>query len=125
MGGVVDVVVGYTGGRKENPTYQNIMDATEAFIVEFDPSVISYEEILDEWATQHAPFYPSSCQYRSAIWYCNDKQRDAAQNKIEELGKGGQRKVYVDLEPVTAFYRGEEYHQDFLEKQMSARAPMF
>mmetsp|Transcript_27469 Transcript_27469/g.57318 ORF Transcript_27469/g.57318 Transcript_27469/m.57318 type:complete len:118 (-) Transcript_27469:220-573(-) len=51
MGGVADVVVGYTGGKKENPTYQNIMDATEAFMVEFDPSIISYEEILDEWQT--------------------------------------------------------------------------
>ncbi len=42
------MIVGYTGGQKKNPTYQNIMDATEAFIVEFDPSVISYEEILHE-----------------------------------------------------------------------------
>lgn len=44
----MDVVVGYTGGKERNPTYQNIMDATEAFLVEFDPSVISYERILDE-----------------------------------------------------------------------------
>mmetsp|Transcript_36751 Transcript_36751/g.79328 ORF Transcript_36751/g.79328 Transcript_36751/m.79328 type:complete len:126 (+) Transcript_36751:304-681(+) len=125
MGGVADVVVGYTGGKKENPTYQNIMDATEAFMVEFDPSIISYEEILDEWADQHAPYYPSKCQYRSAVFYCSDSQRNAAKKKIEELGKDGQRKVYVDLEPVSKFYRGEEYHQDFLEKQMSARAPTF
>ena len=115
----------YTGGKQKNPTYQNIMDATEAFTVEFDPSVVSYEEILDEWAAQHAPYYPSKCQYRSVIWYTNEEQRGAAQKKIEELSKGGQRKVYVDLEPVTTFYRGEEYHQDFLEKQMSARAPQF
>jgi len=47
MGGVVDVVVGYTGGKGKNPTYQNIMDATEAFLVEFDPTVISYKSILD------------------------------------------------------------------------------
>mmetsp|Transcript_19589 Transcript_19589/g.35242 ORF Transcript_19589/g.35242 Transcript_19589/m.35242 type:complete len:126 (+) Transcript_19589:236-613(+) len=125
MGGVADVVVGYTGGKKENPTYQNIMDATEAFMVEFDPSLISYEEILDEWADQHAPYYPSKCQYRSAVFYSSDAQRNAAQKKIEELGKDGQRKVCVDLEPVSKFYRGEEYHQDFLEKQMSARAPTF
>lgn len=42
------MVVGYTGGKQKNPTYQNIMDATEAFLVEFDPNVISYEQILDE-----------------------------------------------------------------------------
>lgn len=101
------------------------MDATEAFMVEFDPSIISYEEILNEWAHQHQPYYPSKCQYRSAIFYCNDEQLAAAQKKIEELRKGGSRKVYVDLEPVSTFYMAEEYHQDFLEKQMSARAPRF
>ena len=57
----MDVVVGYTGGRQKNPTYSNIMDSTEAFLVEFDPSVISYEAILDEvssvlviWASYYA-----------------------------------------------------------------------
>jgi peptide methionine sulfoxide reductase MsrA len=98
------------------------MDATEAFLIEFDPTVITYEEILDEWADMHAPFYPTKCQYRSAIFYSNEKQRDAAKSKIEKLGKGGQRKVYVDIEPVSAFYRAEEYHQDFLDKQTSSYA---
>jgi len=125
MGGVADCIVGYTGGKQKNPTYQNIMDTTEAFMVEFDPSVVSYEEILDEWASQHAPFYPSKGQYRSAIFYCNEEQRNAAQQKVEELSNGGKRTVCVDIEPVSEFYRGEEYHQDFMEKQMSARAPQF
>ena len=66
----------------------------------------------------HAPFYPSKCQYRSAIFYCNEEQRETANQKIQELGKNGTRKVYVDLEPVSSFYRAEEYHQNFLEKQM-------
>lgn len=101
------------------------MDATEAFMIEFDPSIITYEEILDEWAEQHAPYYPSKCQYRSVIWYGNEEQRDKAQTKIEQLSKGGERKVYVDLEPITTFYKAEEYHQNFLEKQTSARSPMF
>jgi len=125
MGGVADCVVGYTGGKRENPTYQNMKDTTEAFMVEFDPSIISYEKILDEWADQHAPYYPSKCQYRSAIFYCSEEQRHAGLKKIEELGNGGTRKVCVDLEPVSTFYRGEEYHQDFLQKQVSARAPQF
>ena len=102
------------------------MDATEAFMIEFDPSRITYEEILDEWADQHAPYYPSSkCQYRSAIWFGNEDQHEKAKNKIEQLSKGGERKVYVDLEPITTFYKAEEYHQNFLEKQTSARSPMF
>ena len=78
MGGVVSCVVGYTGGKKLNPTYQNILDATEVFMVEFNPEIISYEEILDEWSAQHAPFYPSKCQYKSAIWYTSDEQKKAA-----------------------------------------------
>ncbi|KAL7490265.1 hypothetical protein ACHAW6_016027 [Cyclotella cf. meneghiniana] len=117
MGGVVDVVVGYTGGKGKNPTYQNIMDATEAFLVEFDPTVISYKIILDAWADIHAPYYPSKTQYRSAIFYCSEEQRVKANEKIQELGRNGSRKVYVDLEPVSLFYKAEEYHQDFLDKQ--------
>jgi len=100
------------------------MDATEAYMVEFDPSIISYEKILDAWA-ENAPFYPSKCQYRSAIFYCSEEQLATAQRTIDDLTKGGQRKVYVDLEPVTTFYRAEEYHQDFLDKQTSARVPRF
>ena len=57
MGGVVDVVVGYTGGSKKNPTYQNIMDATEAVLVEYDPSIISYEKILNEVELCHIYFH--------------------------------------------------------------------
>ena len=72
----------------------------------------------------HAPFYPSKTQYRSAIFYKSQEQHDAARKKIEELGMGG-RSVFVDLEPVTTFYRAEEYHQDFLDKQMFARSPKF
>jgi peptide-methionine (S)-S-oxide reductase len=110
----------YTGGKQKNPTYQNIMDSTEAYMVEFDPSIVSYEKILDAWADQLAPFYPSNCQYRSAIFYSGEEQLHAAVRKIDELSRGGQRKVYVDLEQVSAFYRAEEYHQDFLEKHMSS-----
>lgn len=120
MGGIADVVVGYTGGEQPNPTYQNIMDTTEAVMVEFNPDVISYEEILDEWAAMHAPYYPSKRQYRSAIFYQNEGQQKAALAKVEALGCGGERKVFVDVEPVSAFYRGEEYHQDFLDKQTSS-----
>jgi len=91
------------------------MDATEAFLIEFDPTVITYEEILDEWADMHAPFYPTKCQYRSAIFYSNEKQRDAAKSKIEKLGKGGQRKVYVDIEPVSAYEQIMQYTVEILK----------
>jgi len=122
---VKDCIVGYTGGKEKNPTYQAIKDSTESFMVEFDPEAISYAQILDVWSDQHAPYYPSSCQYRSAIFYTNDEQKVAAEKKVVELSKGGTRKVYVGVEPASAFYKGEEYHQDFLDKQTSARSPMF
>ncbi|KAL7522650.1 hypothetical protein ACHAWX_007349 [Stephanocyclus meneghinianus] len=96
------------------------MDATEAFLVEFDPTVISFKIILDAWADMHAPYYPSKTQYRSAIFYCSEEQRVTANEKIQELGRNGSRKVYVDLEPVSLFYKAEEYHQDFLDKQRCA-----
>lgn len=120
MGGIADVVVGYTGGKQPNPTYQNIMDTTEAVMVEFNPDVISYEEILNEWAGMHAPFYPSKGQYRSAIFYQNEEQQKVAEAKVAALGRDGERNVFVDVEPVSTFYRGEEYHQDFLDKQSSS-----
>lgn len=72
-----------------------------------------------------APYYPSKCQYKSAVWYTTDKQRISVEKKVEELSKGGERKVYVDIKPINAFYRAEEYHQDFLEKQTGARAPIW
>lgn len=123
--GIADVVVGYSGGNKLNPTYRNIMDATEAVLVEFNPELISYEDILDEWARMHEPYYPSGTQYRSAIFYRNEEQQRVAMAKVDSLGRGGEKKVYVDVEPVSAFYRGEEYHQDFLEKQSGSRTLRF
>eukprot|EP00957_Ditylum_brightwellii_P188094 14320032-Ditylum_brightwellii.AAC.1 len=78
MDGVVRTVVGYTGGSEPNPTYSNIKDATEAILVEFDPSVVSYEDILLEWSKQHSPYFPQKTQYRSAIFYRTEEQRALA-----------------------------------------------
>jgi peptide-methionine (S)-S-oxide reductase len=122
MEGVKRTVVGYTGGVESSPTYTAIKDSTEAIMVEFDPDIVSYEAILDEWAKSHAPFFPQKCQYRSAIFYNSEEQREAALRVIGKLqSKNEERKVYADVEPVSAFYRAEEYHQDFLNKQKSAR----
>jgi len=115
--------VGYTGGTQPNPTYQNIKDATEAVLVEYDPALISYESILKEWSKQHHPFMPQKCQYRSAIFVKNVEERLIAEKVVKELGasKGSGLKVYTDIEEAGAFYRAEEYHQDFLNKQSSSR----
>lgn len=124
MEGVKRVVVGYTGGVEAFPTYSAIKDSTEAVLIEFDPSAISYEKILDFWAQSHSPFFPQKCQYRSAIWYRNEEQKAAAESVIANLQnkRGEGKKVYADVEPIGSFYRAEEYHQDFLNKQTAARA---
>jgi len=126
MEGVERVVVGYTGGEQLNPTYQNIKDATEAVLIEYDPSIISYKELLTSWSKQHYPFAPPmKTQYKSAIWVKNEEERDVVKNVLEELVEktgGGKLKVYVDVEDVKPFYKGEEYHQDFLNKQSRSRS---
>ena len=119
--GVAQVIVGYTGGELPDPTYQNIKDATEAVLIEYDPEVISYETILDEWAKQHYPFMKQSTQYRSAIFVKNVEEKLVAEKLIADLGTSSDKQVYTDIEEAGAFYRAEEYHQDFLNKQKSSR----
>ena len=114
MNGVAQVIVGYTGGQMSDPTYQNIMDATEAVLIEYDPAVISYETILSEWSKQHHPVVKQTTQYRSAIFVKNAEEQLVAQKVVEELGESTGLKLYTDVEEAGAFYRAEEYHQDFL-----------
>lgn len=131
MQGIVRTVVGYTGGVEKNPTYDCILDATEAILIEYDPSVISYQTILKEWSELHNPQYKQSKQYRSAIWVKNEFERTCAMAQIQRMtmqqhGFGGTttrttaaikpRKLYVDVEDVGPFYQAEDYHQDYLRK---------
>mmetsp|Transcript_3640 Transcript_3640/g.5254 ORF Transcript_3640/g.5254 Transcript_3640/m.5254 type:complete len:126 (+) Transcript_3640:265-642(+) len=118
MRGISRVIVGYSGGEEKDPTYQDIKDSTESVLIEFDPSIISYDEILNEWSKMASPFYPSKTQYRSAIFYNSEDQQNAALNKIKQLAERSEN-VYADVEPISAFYRAEEYHQNFLNKQRS------
>ena len=114
--------VGYTGGVALSPgdmdaapvTYRSIRDHTEALLIEFDPAVISYEEVLRQWKGDASPS-PSSRQYRTAVWFLNADQEARATAFV--AGMPGRE--HVALEPSTQFFRGEEYHQDFLAKQSS------
>jgi peptide-methionine (S)-S-oxide reductase len=105
---VVNCVVGYSGGVSPDPTYDNMQDYTEALLVDFDPQMISYADILTAWRQLHTP-YPNKRQYRSAIMYLSEEQR-----KIAESMFGNEK--YVDIEPATKFYLAEEYHQNYLQK---------
>ena len=116
-----EVVVGYAGGRAPSPTYRNIQDYTEAVRVTFDPSAVTFEQLLhvaiEEMGGPPTQARSSKRQYRSAILYHSDSQRDIASRFLEEQRKQLRvPKLFVDLEPATDFYRAEEYHQKYYEK---------
>lgn len=119
MVGVVDVVVGYTGGKEEWPSYRSMKDHTEAVRVTFDSRVVTYAEIVKEYFNQNSSIhYPSySRQYRSAIMVHNEEQRQIAEELIQNKKLQENREVFVDIENATTFYRAEEYHQKWEEKQ--------
>jgi len=73
-----------------------------------------------QWSAEHYPYYPQKAQYRSAIFYNSEEQRAVAVAKLDEMRSKTEKEIYVDVEPVSAFYRAEEYHQDFLNKQRAA-----
>mmetsp|Transcript_510 Transcript_510/g.989 ORF Transcript_510/g.989 Transcript_510/m.989 type:complete len:122 (-) Transcript_510:145-510(-) len=115
--GVLSTVVGYTGGRRPNPTYRSIMDHTEALQVEYDPRVLPYERVVEKFFTQHDPTRAcsSSRQYRIAIWFHTPEQETTIRSvvaKIEATGK----KVSTAVEPMGPFYDAEDYHQKYLMK---------
>ena len=127
--GVVNAKVGYTGGNTRNPTYEKVFtDETghaEAVDVEYEPSKVSYEELLDVFWSIHDPTQLNKqgpdvgTQYRSAIFYHNEKQKKAAIASKEKLEKSGKYKkpIMTQIVPVSEFYKAEEYHQQYYEKK--------
>jgi len=126
--GVVNTVVGYTGGHTENPTYQEVCtDATghaEAVLVEFDPQVTSYERLLEGFWNIHDPTTPDrqgpdvGTQYRSAIFYHTPEQQAAAlaaKARLEQSGRF-QRPMVTEVVPAARFWPAEECHQRYYEK---------
>jgi peptide-methionine (S)-S-oxide reductase len=127
--GVVDTAVGYTGGKKEYPTYEEVCTGktghAEAVEVTYDPSKISYEELLAEFWSIHDPTQVNrqgpdiGTNYRSAIFYHTEAQKAAAEKSGDELarsGKYGKRPIATEIAPATTFWRAEEYHQRYFEK---------
>lgn len=119
MNGVSRCIVGYSGGKEENPTYRNIKDHTEALLVEFDPKRCSYEDLVVEWSRMHTPSTrKAKCQYRSAVWYLTEEQKETCDEVVAGIKALHGKDVETTVEPATRFYRGEEYHQNFMAKQM-------
>ena len=125
--GVVDTAVGYEGGNVPNPTYEQVCRKNtghaEVVQVEFDPDEVSYEELLDVFFDLHDPTqlnrqgWDVGSQYRSVVFTHSPDQEEAAvaarARVQEQLGKP----VVTVIEPVSDFWRAEEYHQQYLVKQ--------
>lgn|ERR1700722_4369642 len=135
--GVTSVIPGYTGGTIENPTYEQVSSGesghAEAIQIEFDPSIISYETILEIFFATHNPTTLNrqgndvGTQYRSVIFYHDDKQKEAAEKLKAKLDKSGDYKdpIVTKIEPFTKFYEAENYHKDYYDSHRSAPYCMF
>jgi peptide-methionine (S)-S-oxide reductase len=128
MHGVGDVVSGYIGGTMVNPDYKSVCTGqtghAEAVEVYYDPSVTSYEELLEVFFQTHDPTtlnrqgHDSGTQYRSAIFYHDGVEKEHAEAFIKKLTEDRKfdAPIVTTLEPATKFYTAEEYHQDYFEK---------
>ena len=132
LNGVRTVAVGYAGGELAEPTYRQVGSGTtghaEVIQIEFDPQVISYREILEVFFSMHDPTTPNrqgadfGTQYRSLVLYHNPEQQQTAESFLRELQAEGiwNSPLVTQVEPYRAFYLGEDYQQDYYEKNPSA-----
>jgi len=126
--GVVNVESGYAGGELASPTYEQVCTGTtghaEVVQVTFDPDIISFKEILEIFFTAHDPTTPNrqgadvGTQYRSVIFYHNDKQKEVAEQIIAELNaaKVWDDPIVTQVEPLKNFYKAEEYHRKYFNR---------
>jgi peptide-methionine (S)-S-oxide reductase len=130
--GVVATTVGYSGGSFPNPTYHDVCTGrtghAEAVEVEFDPARVSYQDLLRAFWENHDPTTLNrqgpdhGTQYRSAIYFHTPEQQAAALASKQQLERAGtfKRPIVTEITPASAFYRAEEYHQQYLEKRGQA-----
>jgi peptide-methionine (S)-S-oxide reductase len=126
--GVRSTAVGYSGGTTENPTYRDVCSHrtghAEAVQLEFDPTIVSYDDLLNVFWENHDPTTLNrqgpdvGSQYRSAIFYHTPEQQAAAIASKERQDRSGRfrRPIVTEITPATTFYRAEEYHQRYFEK---------
>jgi peptide-methionine (S)-S-oxide reductase len=124
--GISDVTCGYTGGITPNPSYEQVCDGNtqhaEVVSIEFDPAVISAEEVLDIFFTVHDPTQLNrqgndiGTQYRSAMFYQSPEQKDLFLSAVERAKEIWGQGIVTDISELGVFYKAEEYHQDFFAK---------
>ena len=130
--GVISAAVGYAGGSLENPSYEDVCyresGHAEAVQVEYDPSEVSYEDLLEVFWSVHDPTTLNrqgpdvGAQYRSAIFFHSPEQQAAARVSRDKLEDSGRYRnpIVTEIAPASAFYRAEEHHQRYLEKRGGA-----
>jgi len=128
LNGVEKVESGYSGGAMSNPTYEKVSTGTtghaEVVQITFDPRVISFEEILRIFFTMHDPTTLNrqgadvGTQYRSVIFYHNNKQKAIAEKVIEEINRAKiwNAPIVTQIEPFKIFYQAEDYHNDYFKR---------
>jgi len=124
--GVTTTTVGYTGGSLENPTYEDVISHTtghaEAVLVEFDASEVQYETLVKQFFRLHDPTQLNrqgpdvGDNYRSAIFYVTDDQKEIAERVRDELQPKYDGAIVTEITPAGPFYEAEDYHQKFTEK---------
>jgi len=131
LGGVIEAISGYTGGHKENPTYKEVSSGTtghyEAVQITFDPSKISYNDLLNFFWRQIDPtdeggqFADRGSQYKTAIFYRNQEQKIQAEKSKVDLEKSGKfdKPIVTEIIPFSKFYPAEEYHQNYAKKEVA------
>ncbi len=127
--GVVETEVGYTGGHKDNPAYEEVCRKStghaEAVRVTFDPAIVSYDSLLDVFWECHNPTQINrqgpdvGDQYRTAIFTVNEAQKNAAEASRDKLNASGRfdKPVATVIEPLSKWWKAEEYHQQYFEKR--------
>ncbi|KAG6556999.1 hypothetical protein Mapa_001415 [Marchantia paleacea] len=124
--GVIKTAVGYSQGHTENPTYEQVCTGrtghVEVVLVDYNPSEVSYEKLLDVFWKKHDPTQYNrqgndvGTQYRSGIYYHSPEQETVAKDSLKEMeGKLG-KKIATEILPAKTFFMAEDYHQEYLEK---------
>jgi peptide-methionine (S)-S-oxide reductase len=122
--GVIDTEVGYAGGENDNPTYEDHPGHAEALKLTYDPASTTLGELLDYHFQIHDPTTMNrqgndvGSSYRSTIFYENDEQKDAAEAAIARNQPYWEQPIVTSIEPLETFWPAEEYHQDYLQKNI-------
>lgn len=124
--GVNEVISGYSGGKTPNPTYEmvcsNNTEHAEVVLIDFNENEVTYEELLSAFWKKHDPTTLNrqgpdvGTQYRSAIFYYDDRQKETAEKSLNQLQGKLNQKIVTEISKAQKFWKAEEYHQKYFEK---------